>query len=135
MSYQATFKNDPAIVEGDLKQRGGDYYRVCGIDNMVAILIGTDAGYWGNELEDDDGQIVGGLESLDNNPINSSFLDKYESKIKKLLQPIIDQSIATDLTVEATNPNSDRIDWTATMILADGSPYSFSGGTCINDDD
>jgi|WetSurMetagenome_2_1015567.scaffolds.fasta_scaffold23308_3 phage gp46-like protein len=126
---QSTYKGDPVIIDGDLVKTNGYYERTCNIDNMIAILVGTDSGYWGNAIESERSQIPGGMEKFDGKPITSTFLEKYAAGIKKILQPLIDNGYVKTIIVEATNPDSDRIDWTAKITLADGSPYSYNSVT------
>lgn len=122
----ATYKGDLLITDGDITISGGDYTRTSDIDTMIAILVGTDSGYWGNAIRTTEEQIPGGLEKFDGIPITSTFLKNYESAVKVALQPLIDNGIAKKITVSASNPDSDRTDWTAKIVLADDSIYYYN---------
>lgn len=117
---------EPAITDGDLLVRGGDYSRVYGIDNMVTILAGTNAGYWGNLIEPETSKIPGGLEELDDEPITSSFLDRHSAKVELLLSPMITNKTAKSIKVESFNPSADVIVWTADIVLKDGRKYFYN---------
>lgn len=123
------YNGEPAIVDGDLEKSGGDYKRNYGIDNMIYILTGTNAGYWGNLIAKDGAKIQGGIEELDSEPITSDFLKRYSAKIEYLLTPFIKNKIAESIKVESFNPSSDRIDWIAEIKMADGTNYLFNSHT------
>jgi len=126
MARETQYIGEPAIVDGDLVKKGGDYQRVCGIDNAIAILIGTNSGYWGNLIEPTESQIPGGMEELDGEPITSKFLSRHAAKVELLLSPLIASGVAKSISVESYNTENDRTDWTATIILKDGSVYYYS---------
>lgn len=121
---------EPAIHNGDLVKRGGDWERVYGIDNQIFILIGTDAGYWGNLIEGPEAQIPGGLEELDGEAITSSFLQRHSARAERCLSPMITNGDAKSIKVESFNPEADRIEWTAEIVLSDGRKYFFDSEEC-----
>jgi len=123
------YNGEPAIVNGDLEKSGGDYTRNYGIDNMIYILVGTRAEYWGNLIAKDGEKIPGGLEELDGEPITSDFLKRHSAKVEFLLQPLIQNKIAENITAESFNPSEDRIDWIAEIKMADGTNYLFNSRT------
>jgi len=116
---------EPAIIEGDLIKRGGDYPRNYGIDNMIYILVGTNSGYWGNLIEPIGSQIPGGLEKLEGEPITSSFLSRHSGAVELALSPLITTDIAKSIKIESFNPSADRIEWTGLIIMKDESKYFF----------
>lgn len=126
MGCTTNFIGENEIRNGDLVKKGGDYVRVCGIKNMITILIGTNSGYWGNLIEPTESQIPGGLEKLDGAPITSSFLNTHSRTIEKILSPIVTSGLAKSMTVKSYNITADRVDWTAKIILKDGSLYTYS---------
>jgi len=126
MGCTTNFIGENEIKNGDLTKKGGDYVRVCGIKNMITILIGTDSGYWGNLIEPPASQIPGGIENLTGEAITSSFLNTHSRAIEKALYPLITSGLAKSLTVESYNVTADRIDWTAKIILQNGSMYMYS---------
>jgi phage gp46-like protein len=126
MGCTTNFIGDLEVKNGDLTKKGGDYVRVCGIKNMITLLVGTDSGFWGNLIEPTASQIPGGLEKLNGAPITSSFLNTKARAIEKALYPLITSGIAKSLTVKAYNITADRVDWTAKIVLKDGSLYTYS---------
>jgi phage gp46-like protein len=132
MSRKTQYIGDPLIIDGDLVKRGGDYERVCGIENMITILVGTNSGYWANLIEPTASRIPGGLEKLEGEAITSSFLDRHSAAVEVALAPLIANKIAKSITVESFNPEGDRIEWKAEIVLTDGSLYYYQSdkGAC-----
>lgn len=121
----ANYIGEPKIEDGDLVQRGGDWERVTALNNEILILIGTDKGYWGNLIEGENSQIPGGLEELDGEAITSTFLNRYAAKVESCLSTMIANGDARDIEVEAYNPSADRIEYTVTVTLTDGTKYYY----------
>lgn len=130
MSNNSQYIGEPAIIGGDTAKRGGDWTRVTALNNMILILVGTEAGYWGNLIEPPKSQIPGGLEELDGEPITSSFLQRYAGKVEALLQPMITGGQAQSIKAESFNPSADKIVWTALIVLKDGCKYYFDSENC-----
>lgn len=130
MTNNSQYIGEPALKEGDLVKRGGDYERVYGLDNMILMLVGTDSGYWANLIEPPESKIPGGLEELDGEPITSTFLERYSAKIEQVLSPMITNRTAKSIKAESFNTSADRIDWTAEIILNDGRKYFFDSENC-----
>lgn len=130
MVNNSQYIGEPAIKNGDLSKRGGDYNRVYGVDNEILILVGTDADYWGNLIEPPQSQIPGGLEELDGEAITSTFLDRHSAKVEATLLTMLVNRDAQSIKVESFNPQSDRIEWIAEIILKDGCKYFFDSETC-----
>ena len=121
MNYQ----NEPAVIDGDFVKSGGDYKRVCHIENAIRILVGTKKGYWGNTIEPPASKIPGGLEEFDGIAITSTTLSRYAARVTSVLQPLITNGLAEKITVNAYNVHADRIDWTAEIFLKNGDIYKF----------
>ena len=130
MTNTSQYIGEPAIKNGDLVKRGGDWERVYGLDNEILILTGTDAGYWANLIEPPQSQIPGGLEELDDEDITSTFLDRHSAKVEATLNTMIVNGDAQSIKVESFNPEADRIEWTAEIILKDGCKYYFDSESC-----
>lgn len=132
MSRKTQFIGDPIIKDGDLVKRGGDYERVCGIENMITILVGTNSGYWANLIEPEQSKIPGGAEKMDGEAVTSSFLNRHSAWKEWQLQPLIKNKIAKSISVESFNPEGDRIEWKAEIVLTDGSLYYYQSdkGAC-----
>lgn len=133
INNNSQYIGEPAIIDKDLEKRGGDYKRVRGIDNMVLILVGTNAGYWGNLIEPPGSQIPGGLEELDGEAITSVFLARHSAKVELTLLPLITTDIAKSVEVESFNPSVDKITWTALIVLKDGRKYFFDSENCCGE--
>ncbi len=127
---ETQYIGEPAIVDSDLSKRGGDYHRVYGLNNIILILVGTDAGYWGNLIEPQASQIPGGLEELDGEAITSSFLDRHAGKVEAVLNTMIINGIAKSIKAESFNPDVDRIVWTVLITLIDDRKFYFDSETC-----
>jgi phage gp46-like protein len=121
------YNGEPAIKNGDLVKRGGDYERVSGLNNEILILIGTDSGYWGNLIEPPNSQIPGGYEELNGLSITSNFLKRNSQKIEACLNTMIVNGDAKSIKAESFNRSADRISWTALITLKDGQRYYFDG--------
>jgi|GEM_PF-4406428 len=119
------YQNEPAVIDGDFVKSGGDYKRVCHIENAVHILVGTKKGYWGNAIEPPQSQIPGGLEEFDGVSITVKTLNRYASRVTSVLQPLITNGLAEKINVNAYNVHADRIDWTAEIFLKNGDIYKF----------
>lgn len=130
MERTTQYRNEPSIIDGDLEMKGGDYTRVCSIENAITILIGTDSGYWGNLMEPPASQIPGGLEKLDGAPITSSFLKTHARAVENALYPLIENGIAKSVKAESFNINSDRVDFIATIVMKDDSIYTYDSSNC-----
>lgn len=126
---ESQYIGEPAIVNGDLIKRGGDYERVYALNNEITILVGTDSGYWGNLIEPENSQIPGGLNTLKGEAITSSFLNRHSAKIEAALNTMIINGDAKSITVESFNPSADKIEWTATIRLPDDSIYIYDSAT------
>lgn len=124
------YMGEPAIVNGDLSKRGGDYNRVAGLNNEILILVGTESGYWANLMEPPESQIPGGLEKLRGEAITSTFLDRHSSQVEQCLNTMIVNGDAKSITVESFNPEADKITWAALFILKDGQKYYFDSENC-----
>ena len=123
------YKGEPAIINGDLVKRGGDYKRVYALDNEITILVGTDSGYWGNLMEPPESQIPGGLETLKGEAITSNFLDIHSAKVEATLNTMIVNGDIKSISVESFNPEADRIVWVGDMILKDDQKYRYNSET------
>lgn len=124
---------EPAIIDGDLKIRGGDYERAYGLNNEILILYGTEAGYWGNLLEDQRSKIPGGMETLGGEPITSSFLDRHAAKAESVLNTMIVNSDARSIKAESFNPEVDRVESEIEIELSDGRKYFFDSEDCCGE--
>lgn len=120
---------EPAIINGDLVKRGGDYQRVYALDNEITILVGTNSGYWANLIEPPNSQIPGGLELLKGQAVTSSFLATHSAKVEASLNTMIINGDAKSITVESFNPEADRIEWIGDLILKDGRRYIYDSET------
>lgn len=125
----ANYIGDPAIINGDLSQRGGDWERVLALNNEILILLGTEKGYWGNKIESTNSQIPGGLEELDCEAINTAFLNRYAAKVESCLSTMITNGDAREISVEAYNPLADKIEYTVNILLPDGKKYYYDSAT------
>ena len=130
MTNNSQYIGEPAIKDGDLVKRGGDWERVYGLDNEILILVGTNAGYWGNLIEPPESQIPGGLEELDGEAITSTFLDRHSAKMEATLNTMLVNGDAQSIKVESFNPQADRIEWIAEILLKDGCKYFFDSENC-----
>lgn len=130
MTNNSQYIGEPAIKEADLIKRGGDWERVYGLDNEILILVGTNAGYWGNLIEPPESQIPGGLEELDGEAITSTFLDRHSAKVEATLNTMLVNRDAQSIKVESFNPQADRIEWIAEILLKDGCKYFFDSEKC-----
>jgi len=126
VSRGSQYSGDLAVIDGDLVKRGGDYQRVYALDNMIALLVGTDEGYWGNLIEPAESQIPGGMEKLDGIAITTGTLKRNNAAVEYALSPMITAKIAKSISVESFNTENDRIDWEATIVLTDNSIYYYS---------
>ena len=123
--FNPNYIGEPALVNGDIVKDVGDWKRNYGIDNAIEILIGTDKGYWGNLIEPNKSKIVGGLEDLNGVAITNSFLRRHNAKIKELLNPLIVSADVKSIKVQSSNPESDRIEWIAELVLKNGEKYFY----------
>ena len=124
------YVGEPAIVNGDFKKRGGDWERVCALSNEILILVGTNKGHWTNLIEPPESQIPGGLEDLRGEAITSSFLGRHSAKVESCLSTMIINGDAKSITVNSFNPEADKIEWTALIILSDEQKYLFNSEAC-----
>lgn len=124
--FNPNYIGEPALVNGDIVKDVGDWKRNYGIDNAIEILIGTDKNYWGNLIEPNNSKIVGGLEDLNGVAITSSFLRRHNAKIKELLNPLIISADVKSIKVQSSNPESDKIEWIAELILKNGEKYFYT---------
>lgn len=125
MANGKVFYGEPAIKDGDFIQRGGDWERVTALNNEILILVGTDAGYWGNLIEPNNSQVPGGLEEFKQKAITSNLLKSHSAKVESCLSTMIVNGDAKDISVESYNPEADRIEWIATIILSDDRKYIY----------
>ena len=123
------YKGEPAIINGDLVKRGGDWERSYALNNEIVILVGTDSGYWGNLIEPPNSQIPGGLDKLKGKAITSSFLDTYSARIESCLNTMIVNGDAKSITATSANPEADKITWTAKIVLSDDRAYLYDSET------
>ena len=123
--FNPNYTGEPALFDGDLIKDAGDYKRNYGIDNAIEILTGTNKDYWGNLIEPNKSKIVGGMEDLNGSAITNSFLRRNNAKIQELLNPLIISGTVRSISVESSNPTSDKIDWTAELILKNGEKYFY----------
>lgn len=119
------YRGEPAIKDGDFIKRGGDWERVTALNNEILILVGTAAGYWGNLIEPNNSQIPGGLEEFKQKAITSNLLKSHSAKVESCLSTMIINGDAKDISVESYNPEADRIEWIATIILSDDRKYIY----------
>ena len=123
--FNPNYIGEPALVDGDIVKDAGDWKRNYGIDNAIEILIGTNKDYWGNLIEPNKSKIVGGLEDLNGAAITNSFLRRHSAKIKELLNPLIVSTDVKSIKVQSSNPESDRIEWIAELVLKNGEKYFY----------
>lgn len=127
------YLGEPAIENGDFVKRGGDWERVCALNNEILILVGTDSGHWTNLIEPPSSQIPGGLEDLQGEAITSSFLDRYSAKVEFCLSTMTTNGDAKSITVESSNPEADKITWVATIVLSDDRKYIYDSESCTGE--
>lgn len=125
MTNNSQYIGEPAIIQGDLVKRGGDYERVFALNNEITILVGTDSGYWANLMEPPSSQIPGGMELLKGEAITSKFLDTHSARIETALGTMIVNGDAKSIQAESFNPEADKITWTAKITLSDDRVYLY----------
>ena len=109
------YQGDPALFldenGSELIFKGGQPILDQGLENAAKISLFTE-GWFGNVLFDEESQRVGSnFESENRKPITATNLQSREQSAIDALQWLIDDGIASNVEVEASNENGVKVDY------------------------
>jgi phage gp46-like protein len=108
------YQGDPAI---DITEQGatmkfvdGQPVMDQGFENYVQIALFTKRGYWGNTLEKDDNKKIGSDFEQERTIIDVTTINNVTTDAENALKRMLETGLASEITVEVTNPTDKRID-------------------------
>jgi phage gp46-like protein len=101
--------------------KGGQPVMDRGLENAVSISLHTQRGWWGNDLfGGPDTRVGADFEARAQRPITATNIEDSRKAASAALQWLISKGLASEVTVEVTNPSGFRLDFVHTIRRPEG---------------
>ena len=106
MGYE--FQGDPKIIitenGSDLVYKGGQPVMDKGLENYVILSLFTNEWFANAFINNPDEQYISRLEDIANRPVTITTFNNIRQEVERLLKPMIDNKIASEIDVKVSNP-------------------------------